>query len=166
MDDLDVSLVSDELYVDPGTGEVLPDDVDDPDAGEVLPDDVDDEADAPALFYPDLNAFVSDFIACIYERPLPNSRRTWCPKWWRHDEAVYRLQALWMSWEHMRVNDGPVGAATWLVNYADPIMSVLLDVEGAFKGCSVETGHRDARPHEDARLPCDAPPEGLFTPRR
>lgn len=64
--------------------------------------------------------------------PSPNGRRTWCPQWWKHDEAVYRLQALWLSWEYMRVNDGANGPTTWLVN------------------------------HADARLPCAPPPEDLF----
>jgi hypothetical protein len=144
--------------VDPTTGEVLD--------GDDYDDEVEDEhAEAPALLYPDLNAFVTDLIACIYERPLPNGRRTWCPQWWKHDEAVYRLQALWTAWEYMRVNDGPTAAATWLVNYADPIMNALFDAEGVFKGCSVEKGHRDDRPHEDGKLPCDPPPEGLLDPR-
>jgi hypothetical protein len=119
----------------------------------------------PALLYPRMDLYVEDFLTVIYERPLPNGRRTWCRQWWKHDEAVYRLQALWLSWEYMRVNDGANGPATWLVNYADPIMAVLFDVEGPFKGCSVEHGHREERPHEEARLPCDAPPEGLFEER-
>lgn len=124
-----------------------------------------DEAEPPALLYPRLDLYVEDFLAVIYERSLPNGRRTWCPQWWKHDEAVYRLQALWLSWEYMRVNDGANGPATWLVNYADPIMAVLFDVEGPFKGCSVEHGHREERPHDEARLPCDPPPCGLFDER-
>ena len=51
------------------------------------------------MLYPRLDLYVEDFLAVIYERPLPNGRRTWCPQWWKHDEAVYRLQALWLSWE-------------------------------------------------------------------
>jgi hypothetical protein len=147
--------------IDPETSEAL-------DGYEDL-DDVDEESleepEPPALLYPRLDLYVEDFLAVIYERSLPNGRRTWCPQWWKHDEAVYRLQALWLSWEYMRVNDGANGPATWLVNYADPIMAVLFEVEGPFKGCSVEHGHREERPHNEARLPCEPSPEGLFEER-
>lgn len=150
------------LDVDPDTGEVL--DWEGEDSSNV-----EDEVEAdepPGLLYSSVDAFVEDFLAVIYERPLPNGRRTWCPQWWKHPEAAYRLQALWLSWEATRINDGALGSATWLVNYADPIMAVLFDVEGPFKGCSVENGHRDERPHADARLPCDPPPVGLFEERQ
>lgn len=158
---IDSTPTVDEDDIDPGTGEILDHapDLDDEEEEDL------DEPDPPALLYPRLDLYVEDFLAVIYERPLPNGRRTWCPQWWKHDEAVYRLQALWLSWEYMRVNDGANGPATWLVNYADPIMAVLFDVEGPFKGCSVEHGHREERPHDEARLPCDAPPEGLFEER-
>ena len=149
--------------VDPETGEVLDDLLELEDESEE--EDDFEEPEPPALLYPRLDLYVEDFLAVIYERPLPNGRRTWCPQWWKHDEAVYRLQALWLSWEYMRVHDGANGPATWLVNYADPIMAVLFDVEGPFKGCSVEHGHREERPHDEARLPCCQPPGGLFEER-
>lgn len=123
------------------------------------------EVDTPGLYYPTLDVFVRDFLVRIYERALPKGRMTWCPQWWKHDEAVYRLQALWLAWEHMRVNDGPVAAAQWLVNYADPIMAVLLDNDGPFKGYSVEGGHRDLRPHPDGELPCEPASPDIIQPR-
>lgn len=150
-----------EQDIDVETGEIL---TDTPELDDQEDDDLD-EPEPPSLLYPRLDLYVEDFLAVIFERPLPNGRRTWCPQWWKHDEAVYRLQALWLSWEYMRVNDGANGPATWLVNYADPIMAVLFDVEGPFKGCSVEHGHREERPHDEARLPCEPPPAGLFEER-
>ncbi|MDO5049363.1 MAG: DUF4913 domain-containing protein [Actinomycetaceae bacterium] len=117
------------------------------------------------LYYPNLDAFVRDFLSTIYDRALPKGRMTWCPQWWKHAEAVYRLQALWLSWEYMRVNEGPVGTVQWLVSYADPIMNVLFDNDGPFKGCSVEGGHRELRPHPGGRLPCDPADLDIFTPR-
>lgn len=158
--DTDSQSTVDKNNAHPVTGEILDEDsdlsVEEEDVEVPMP---------PALLYPRLDLYVEDFLAVIYERPLPNGRRTWCPQWWKHDEGVYRLQALWLSWEYMRVNDGATGPATWLVNYADPIMAVLFDVEGPFKGCSVENGHREERPHEQARLPCEPPPGTLFKER-
>lgn len=128
-------------------------------------DEVDDENASSELLYPTLDAFVEDLLARIYDRFLPTGRLTWCPQWWKHAEAVYRLQALWLSWEYMRVHDGPMASAQWLVSYADPIMNVLFENDGPLKGCSVTGGHRDLRYHPDGQLPCDPADPEIFAPR-
>ena len=121
----------------------------------------------PPLQHATLDKFVEDFIAVVWERPTDGSQTlTWCPKWWCHDEAVFRLTALWTAWEHMRVHDGPTAMAAWLVEYADPIMSVVLDAEaGPFRGCKSDRGHKTLRPHKNAALPCEPAPAGLFDER-
>ena len=121
----------------------------------------------PPLQHATLDKFVEDFIARIWERPTDGSQTlTWCPKWWCHDEAVFRLTALWTAWEHMRVHDGPTAMAAWLTRYADPIMSVVLDAEaGPFRGCKSDRGHKHLRPHKDGVLPCEPAPTGLFDER-
>lgn len=137
-----------------------------PTGGDVLDEEEGPTEPSPSpMLYGSVEEFVADFLAVIYERPLPNGQRTWCPKWWMHDEAVYRFQALWHAWEFMRVHDGMVGSASWLVQYADPIMAVIFDSEGPFKRCTTTDGHRDKDPHPDARLPCDPAPPGLWEPR-
>lgn len=133
------------------------------DAGEG--DEEEEEEELPDLQYETLTAFVESFIAPLWECNTALGTRTWCPMWWKHDGAVFRLTALWQSWESMRVNDGPTAAAAWLTTYADPIMAVLLDgTAGPFDGCDVEHGHRDAR-HPDGALPTEPPPADLFEPR-
>lgn len=114
--------------------------------------------DEPQNYFQSLDDFVRSFIAYIYERPCTAATRTWCPEWWRHPEAVYRLDQLWKSWEHMRVEQPATGPVTWLVSYADPIMSVLFDPAGPFKGCSPEHGHQTRRPFENG-LPCVKRPD-------
>lgn len=124
-----------------------------------------DEA-GPQLQFPTLDAFVQDLIAVVYELPTEASAvRTWCPEWWMHDAAVFRLTALWQAWEQMHVSDGPEGAARWLVSYGDPIMERLTAADGPFQGCGTVRGHSPHRPHEGGRLPCEPPPEGLLDPR-
>ncbi|MFK5691351.1 DUF4913 domain-containing protein [Ornithinimicrobium sp. LYQ92] len=95
--------------------------------------------DEPELFYPDLPRFVSEWLLQVYRRPLGQGR-TWCPQWWEHPEAIVRLEALWRSWEHLRL-DAATGMSIWLRDHADHHMSVLLDEHGPFKGCGVERGH-------------------------
>jgi hypothetical protein len=60
---------------------------------------MDDEG-APELFYPNVAVFVSDKLATTYRRQLNvGGGVTWCPQWWKHAEAISRLEALWRAWE-------------------------------------------------------------------
>ncbi|WP_346926001.1 DUF4913 domain-containing protein, partial [uncultured Arthrobacter sp.] len=61
------------------------------------------ESDAPELFYPNVAAFVSEKLATSYRRQLNvQGGVTWCPQWWKHAEAISRLEALWRAWEFLR----------------------------------------------------------------
>lgn len=95
--------------------------------------------DEPELFYPDLPGFVSEWLLQVYRRALDQGR-TWCPQWWEHPEAIVRLEAMWRSWEHLRL-DPATGMSIWLRDHADHHMVVLLDEQGPFKGCNPERGH-------------------------
>ena len=105
----------------------------------------------PPLQYATLDKFVENVIAVVWERPTDGSQTlTWCPQWWCH----------------MRVPDGPTAMAAWLVDYADPIMAVVLAAEaGPFRGCKSDRGHKHLRPHKNAALPCKPAPTGLFDER-
>ncbi len=131
--------------------------------GEGSPDFADDALDPdealPELCYPSLEAFVEQQLAPMWRRNLSANALTWCPEWWRHAEAIARLEALWRAWEHLRL-DPALGMSVWFRDHADPHMSVLLDADGPFKGCSPEEG----KGHSPrlAALPCSSPPAGLF----
>ncbi len=118
-----------------------------------------------AFQFETLDAFVEQFIAPTFERAL-NTTATWCPQWWRHDGAAVRLTALWLAWEHQHATGEADGPAKWFAYYAGPIMREVMDPEGTFKGCSVEHGHKERRPHPDGVLPCEPAPAGLYAPRR
>jgi len=70
----------------------------------------------------------------MYRRPLGGQGVTWCPEWWRHAEAIARLEALWRAWEHLRL-DPATGMSVWFRDHADHHMGVLLSADGPFKGC-------------------------------
>ena len=111
----------------------------------------------PALYYPNVEVFVREQLAPTYRREFGAPHRTWCPEWWRHAEAIARLEALWRAWEHLRL-DPATGISVWFRDHADHHMSVLLDADGPFKGCSPDRGHGtrlDPIPHADA-------PAGMF----
>ena len=112
----------------------------------------------PQLIYPTLVDFVTLQLAPLYVRSFSGQERTWCPEWWRHAEAISRLEALWRSWEHLRM-DPAMGMSVWFRDHLDHHMAVLLDADGPFKGCKPgqHAERRDMGP-----LPLEAPPTGLF----
>ena len=121
----------------------------------------DESGEAPReLFYASLEEFVREQLAPMYRRALDGTQRTWCPEWWRHAEAISRLEALWRAWEHLRL-DPATGMSVWFRDHADHHMAVLLDSDGPFKRCSAAKGHSE-RPLEP--LPLVEPPPGLFPP--
>lgn len=112
---------------------------------------------APETYYPSVDVFVSAWLAPTYRRELNNRTRIWCPQWWRHGEAIARLEALWRAWEDLR-RDPSTGMSVWFRDHADIHMAVLMNPEGPFRGCRVGEGHVDAL----EPLPLDEPPEAMF----
>jgi hypothetical protein len=84
----------------------------------------------------------------IFRRTLGGEYR-WCAQWWKHDEAVSRLKALWHSWEVLRLQPG-TGIGIWYRDYLDHQMPILMGARGPFYQCS-ETAHRE--PREAAAVP-------------
>jgi hypothetical protein len=117
------------------------------------------EAAEPELFYPDLISFVQEHVSPSYRRSLSGTDRPWCPSWWKHEEAISRLEALWRAWEFLRL-DGSTGMSVWWRDHADHHMRVILSAHGPFKGCKPVAGGHAA--NKLKALPCDPPLEGLF----
>ena len=115
-------------------------------------------ADPPGLYYLTLDEWVQEWLFPVYRRSVLGHDRVWCPQWWRHAEAVARLESLWRAWEHLR-QDAATGLSVWFRDHADHHMTVLLDADGPFKGC--DGRHSD---HPLDELPHDPPPEGMFEP--
>ena len=115
---------------------------------------------ASGLYFPTLEAFVADYLAETYRRPLSSNGSTWCPEWWRHPEGIIRLEALWRSWEYHRL-DPATGISVWLRDHADHHMSVLLASDGPFKGCTPQAhSERPLEPLPHRRAPAEVFEEG------
>ncbi|WP_258058622.1 DUF4913 domain-containing protein [Arthrobacter sp. B1805] len=112
----------------------------------------------PEMVFNNLEEFVTQFLVHQFQRPVASYGRaefTWCAGWWRHEEAVNRLNALWRAWEALRV-DPTTGLANWWNSYADPTMAVLFSSTGPFQGCT-PSEHKPA----NKPLPIVSAPEGL-----
>lgn len=94
-------------------------------------------SDTTGLQFHSVTEFFTKVIAPVYRRKItfPANTITWCPWWWKHPEAVMRIDALWTAWEQLR-SDPAMGMSTWFLNHADPNMAALLSTEGTFKSCT------------------------------
>ncbi|WP_328397149.1 DUF4913 domain-containing protein [Nocardia sp. NBC_00416] len=109
--------------------------------------------------YKDVVEFVEKYLSVVYRRQVSDlSDTVWCREWWKHTEAIVRLDAVWRAWEHLR-QDGATGMSVWFLDHADKHMAVLLDPKGPFKYCSVRNGHKDML----ADLPFTPVPDGMFS---
>ena len=113
------------------------------------------EEDAPELYYGSVDEFVREMIVPVFRRKIVDRGDSrWASEWWKHPEAVIRLEALWRAWEHLRL-DPATGMSVWLRDHADHHLGVLLSEHGPF-GTSEETTNLGDP------LPYTAPPAGLF----
>jgi hypothetical protein len=90
--------------------------------------------------YETLEAWVTEHFAPMYARPLGGEYR-WCPRWQEHAEAISRLEALWRSWETLRL-DPKTGMAAWYRDYLDHQLPILLSNRGPFSRCSQDRHER------------------------
>lgn len=113
----------------------------------------------PPLVYGSVDEFVREYLRHVYRRKIGGrgTGRVWAGEWWRYDEAVIRLEAMWRAWEHLR-QDAATGMSVWWRDHADPHMAVMLDPDGPFAGA--EGDSNSSRAGEP--LPYVTPPEGMF----
>ena len=113
----------------------------------------------PTLYFGSVDEFVREYLRHAYRRRIDGKHRIWAARWWEYDEAVIRLEALWRSWERLRL-DASTGMSIWWRDHADHHMSVLMDPQGPFyaaDAASLENHETRGGP-----LPYAAPPLGLF----
>lgn len=114
----------------------------------------------PELVYSSAVEFFAELLAQSYFREVNEGAVfAWCPEWYKHPEALIRMEAIWRAWEHLRL-DPALGVSTWWLNHADPHMRVLMDKEGPFKKCAYD-GHKTP-PAEKTALPHVIPEAGIF----
>lgn len=108
--------------------------------------------------YASLDAFVEGYVLPQWRHKLGGSVH-WCAYWFRHAEAVSRLEAVWEAWEVMRRDPAPA-MSTWWRDHLDPHMRMLTDADGVFYRCSADV-HEPA--HEQAAVwSAHTAPDGLF----
>lgn len=135
----------------------------DEDTAEVADADTGEAAAEPSLYYGSVDEFVREYLRHVYRRRIDGRNRVWAAEWWRYDEAVIRLEALWRSWEHLR-RDGATGISVWLRDHADHHMAILMDPDGPFAAADPNASENQAKRGQP--LPYAPPPQGLFLDAR
>jgi uncharacterized protein DUF4913 len=77
-----------------------------------------DLAEPAGRYFATLPEWIEQWLLPTYRRSVRGHERVWCPEWWRHPEAVARLDALWRAWEHLRL-DAATGLSVWFRDHAD-----------------------------------------------
>lgn len=109
------------------------------------------DVEPPELVYADVAEFVREWLAVHYARSTDGGSNAWCADWRLHPEAVSRLTALWLAYEHLHGQPG-TGLSVFWRDHADPCMARLLSPDGTFARCSRGHGSRQPEP-----LPCAQP---------
>ena len=113
--------------------------------------------DAPVLYYGSVDEFVREFVCPIFRRNVGEEGRAdyrWSARWWESAEAITRLEAMWRSWEHLRM-DASTGTSVWLRDHADHHLGVLMSPTGPWALSKDTAG-------PDEPLPYEPPPSDLF----
>ncbi|GGC17787.1 DUF4913 domain-containing protein [Cellulomonas carbonis] len=114
---------------------------------------------APTLYFGSVDEFVREYLRNVYRRKIAGDGRTrvWAAEWWKYDEAVIRLEALWRAWEHLR-QEPTTGMSVWWRDHADHHMAMLMDPDGPFAGAEgLNNSCKRGEP-----LPYAPPPAGMF----
>jgi len=80
----------------------------------------------PRLFFGSVDEFVRERLRYTYARRVgPQGPNRWSAKWWKSPEAISRLDALWRSWEALRLQP-TFGMSVWWRDHADHHMRMLM----------------------------------------
>ncbi len=89
-----------------------------------------------------LYTWVHIHIATITERKISKSSGSesgvgvrWCTRWYEHNEAIARLEALRRAWDEHVVTPG-AGMSSWYISPYDPHITALTAPGGPFWQCS------------------------------
>ncbi|GAA1194937.1 DUF4913 domain-containing protein [Pseudonocardia alaniniphila] len=89
--------------------------------------------------------WVHDTVTSVIARPL-RGELTWCPLWWEHPEAVFRLEALRRAWTELAPEPG-TAMSIWIRDHLDPCLRELLTPLGPFADCTHNERYRALNGH-------------------
>lgn len=111
------------------------------------------------LRFPTVEAWVVGMFLPMFGWRVEGQRWHWCPQWWRHAEAIWRLETLWRSWEVARQT--ATGMSSWSAEL-DRHLRELLGEDGPFRQCRAAEDDRDARHTDLPPATAEPAPDGWW----
>jgi hypothetical protein len=111
------------------------------------------------LRFPNVEAWAYGMFLPMFGWRIDGQRWHWCPQWWRHAEAIWRLELLWRSWEVSRQH--ATGMSNWSVE-VDRHLRELLGDDGPFRQCRVTESDRAARHTDLPHASAEPAPDGWW----
>jgi len=111
------------------------------------------------LKFPDVESWVAGNFLPMFGWRVDGQRWHWCPQWWRHAEAIWRLELLWRSWEVAR--HSATGMSSWSTE-VDRHLGELLGDDGPFRQCRAADDDREARHTDLPPATAEPAPEGWW----
>lgn len=108
--------------------------------------------------FPDLGTWVAEWLVPTIHRPM-KAGVVWCPQWWRHREAVARLEAVWRAWETARAAGGDGPSLWWTMHFENHWAALTDSTRGPFAACKDQVHNSRLEP-----LGADSPPEDFEWP--
>ncbi|MEU7753688.1 DUF4913 domain-containing protein [Micromonospora sp. NPDC049171] len=118
--------------------------------------------DQPSL-YSTVEQWVATYLLPTFPRPAGEvgmTRWHWCEQWWRHDEAVTRLTALWYGWEQARLQ--LTGMLPWL-RELDHQLPILYGDDGPFRNCAASSDLGVTRHHSSPEMSGEPAPANWWS---
>lgn len=105
----------------------------------------DQQSPANQLKYNNMAEWLYDYFFVLIRRKI-GGVYTWCPMWWKHPEAVSRLDSLWLAWEYLK-QEGPLGMSMWWTQHLDAHLPTLMSRDtGPFAACKPDMHRDDLKP--------------------
>ncbi|MGW2724867.1 DUF4913 domain-containing protein [Streptomyces sp. NPDC001492] len=91
----------------------------------------------PKPVFPHAAAWVEGWFIPTFQRKVGPGSLRWCRLWWAHPEAMVRFEALWRSWEVLRLDVG-TGLGVWFRDHFDSQLPLLLGPDGPYAQCTTD----------------------------
>lgn len=115
-------------------------------------------SEVPAFDLRILIDWVRENLATVLERDIPTSKSpNWCRQWWRHPEAIARLEATRRCWLDASAQNANLSV---FFQHLDHHLAVLTDERGPFSRC--RDGQHTPDPMKDRVLGQDDPDETFY----
>ena len=87
------------------------------------------------LRHPTVYDFFDDYLRPAYQVQDRSQANAWCGQWWAHPSVLFRVRAMWRTYEYLAVTDPMRADEIFLRTVGDHHMRILLGPESPMAAC-------------------------------